>query len=181
MAKLGDLDDDELENYIVYVDEISSFLEFTHNDTADGVLMAVFTYLQRLVKFAGKTIASDALINDAAFIFLKSRPLERTIMLTNEFQKFQSVPATRIRSEPAFLEKLVEHCNTNQPFLFGSDSCDVVTKFYHRCIDRVADDTLKAKFMLITADTATRVKEASMDFKDKIFCVLKLPSARTSP
>jgi hypothetical protein len=88
-------------------------------------------------------------------------------MLTNTFQKFKNVPAVRVRSEPAFLEKLVDHCNADKPFLFGSDSCDVVTKFYHRCIDRVTDPSLKGKFLLVTADTTTRIKDASKEFEGK--------------
>jgi hypothetical protein len=43
----------------------------------------------------------------------------------------------------------------------------VVTKFYHRCIDRITDPSLKNKFLLITADTTTRIKNASAEFKDK--------------
>ncbi len=72
LAKLGDLDEDELGDYIVYIGEISSFLEFTHNDTMDGVLKEVFVLLQRLVKFAGKVIVSDALVNDGTSLFLKT-------------------------------------------------------------------------------------------------------------
>ena len=108
LAKLGDLDDEELEYYIVYIDEISSFLEFTHNDTLDGMLKQVFVLLQRLVKFAGKVVVSDALINDNAFEFLKKRLLESTVMLSDGFQKFKNVPAVRVRSEQAFLETNME-------------------------------------------------------------------------
>ena len=167
LAKLDDLEDEELANYIVYVDEVSSFLEFTHNDTLDSVLKRVFVLLTRFARCAGKLIVSDALISDNTFEFLKHRDATKTVMLTNMFQKFLDVPAVRVRSEPAFLEKLVEHCNTDKPFLFGCDSCDVVTKFYHRCIDRLTDQNLKDKFLLITADTATRIKNASTEFKDK--------------
>jgi hypothetical protein len=74
------------------------------------------------------------LINDATFELLKNRALNKTVFLTNEFKKFEGVQATRLRSENEFLEKLVEHCNTNQPFLFGSDSCTVVTAFYNHCL-----------------------------------------------
>jgi hypothetical protein len=120
-----------------------------------------------LAKFAGKVIVSDALINDNTFEFLKHRRPEATLMLTNGFKKFKDVPAVRLRSEPAFLEKLIEHCNANQPFLFGSDSCDVVTKFFHRCVDRLTDQSLKDKFLLITADTDLRIKDASREWRDK--------------
>jgi len=118
LAKLGDLDEDELKDYIVYIDEVSSFLEFTHNDTLDSILKQTFVLISRLAKFAGKVIVSDALINDNTFEFLKHRRPEATLMLTNGFKKFKDVPAVRLRSEPAFLEKLIEHCNANQPFLF---------------------------------------------------------------
>ena len=110
---------------------------------------------------------SDALINDATFEFLKNRSPESTIMLSNAFQTFQSAPAVRLRDETEFLNKLMEHCKDGKPFLFGSDSCDVVSKFYHRCLDSVSDEALKAKFIHITVDTAVRVKGASTEFKDK--------------
>jgi len=88
LAKLGDLDESELKKYTVYIDEVSSFLEFTHNETLDTVLKEVFVLLSRLVKHARKVIVSDALINDNTFEFLKNRPPNGTIMLTNTFQKF---------------------------------------------------------------------------------------------
>jgi hypothetical protein len=73
LAKLGDLDEDELGDYIVHIDEVSSFLEFTHNDaTTHGVLQHVFVLLQRLDKNAGKSIVSDDLINDDTYLFLKA-------------------------------------------------------------------------------------------------------------
>ena len=118
MAKLGDTDDDELANDIVYIDETSSFLEFTQNDTLDGVLKVVFTYLQRLVNFAGKVIVSDALINDATFLFLKRRPKSDTIMLTNTFQKFEKIPTVRVRDETEFLNKLLVQRQSAIPFRF---------------------------------------------------------------
>jgi hypothetical protein len=167
LAKLGELDEDELENYIVYIDEVSSFLEFTHNDTLDSILKDVFVLLSRLVKHAKKVIVSDALINDNTFEFLKNRRPETTIMLSNSFQKFQNVPAVRLRDENVFLQKLVEHCNSDKPFLFGSDSCEVVTRFYHRSLDQVTEPTLKDKFVLVTAETDVRFRDVSEDWKGK--------------
>jgi hypothetical protein len=56
-----------------------------------------------------------------------------------------------MRDENDFLQALKDHCNTNQPFLFGCDSCSVATKFYHACREALADDDLKEKMLLITA------------------------------
>ena len=33
LERLSFLDDDDMRNYILYIDEVSSFLEFTHNET----------------------------------------------------------------------------------------------------------------------------------------------------
>ncbi len=105
------------------------------------------------MKFSIKVIVSDALINDATFELLKRRPLNKTVFLTNEFKKFEGVPAVRLRSEPEFLDKLVEHVNSNYPFFFGCDSCNVMTDFFHHCLEHVVDPSLKDKFLLITAET----------------------------
>ena len=33
LVKLSDLDEEEIANYILYIDEVNSFLDFTHNTT----------------------------------------------------------------------------------------------------------------------------------------------------
>ena len=139
LIKLDALSEEEIENYIIYIDEVSSFTEFTNNDLLDGILKRIVSLLTRLMKHAKKVIVSDALINDSTFELLKHRPLSKTVFLTNSFKKFSGVPAVRLRSEEAFLNKLVEHCNAGSPFLFGADSCNVATAFFHHCLEHVSD------------------------------------------
>ena len=86
-------------------------------------------------------------------------------MLSNEFKKYNGVNAVRLRSEQDFLDKLVQHCADDKPFLFGCDSCNIVTKFYNHCLSINYDKA--DKFILITADTQFRVKDASEDFAGK--------------
>ena len=74
-------------------------------------------------------------------------------ILKNEFKKFEGVPAVRMRNENDFLEALKDHCHKNQPFLFGCDSCSVVTKFYHACRETFICDSILDKMLLITATT----------------------------
>ena len=38
LGKLEALDDDEIQNYILYIDEVTSLLEFTGNDFLDNVM-----------------------------------------------------------------------------------------------------------------------------------------------
>ena len=111
-------------------------------------------------------IVSDALIDDGTFELLKHRDLAKTVFPTNQFKKFQNVPAVRLRSEEEFLAKLVERCCGGEPFLFGADSCTVATAFYHHCLQNTPEEH-HHKFLLITAETKFRIKDASQDFKDK--------------
>ena len=63
------------------------------------------------------------------------------------------------------MNKLVEHCSTNQFFLFGCDSADTATKFYNHCIQlNPGVDT--TKFLLITADTRVVITNANEQVKD---------------
>ena len=91
-------------------------------------------------------------------------------MLKNEFKTFEGTPAIRVRDEADFLQALKDHCNSDQPFFFGCDSCKVVAHFYHACREGL-DEHLKENQLLITADTPYRVTDASEDFKGKfVFC-----------
>jgi hypothetical protein len=103
------------------------------------------------------------MINDAAFELVKTRA--PGLMLKNEFKKFQDTPAIRMRDEDDVVQALKDHCNSNQPFLFGCDACNVATKFYHACRECL-DESLKHKMLPTTADTCYRVTDATEDFKD---------------
>ena len=50
-------------------------------------------------------------------------------------------------------------------FLFGSDSCDTITKIYHKCIHKY--QSIKDKVLLITAETNHTISDASEEFKNK--------------
>ena len=78
-------------------------MEFTCNDLLDHVMKKVVVTLSRLVKHAKKVILSDAMINDAAFELLKNRA--PGLMIKNEFNKFEGIPAIRVRDEADFLCK----------------------------------------------------------------------------
>ena len=166
LIKLEALEESEIADYVVYIDEVSSFTEFVNNDLLDNILKRLVCTLTRIVRHARKVIVSDALINDSTFELLKHRPLKNTVFLTNEFKKFKAVPAVRLRNEEEFLSKLVEHCCSDKPFLFGADSCTVATAFYHHCLQNTPAE-LHHKFLLITAETKYRVKDATHDFEGK--------------
>ena len=164
---ISELNDDELNDYIVYIDEISSFLNYTHNSTLDRRLKDVHHNLIRIVKHAHKVIVSDAMIKDNTFEFLKHRSMDDMLFVEIKFLKFQGVPAVWVRDDKAFLDLLLEHCVDEQYFLFGADSCEVVTAFFHQCYDQYPGENKEEKFILITADTNFKLENASEQFKNK--------------
>ena len=166
LCKLRGLTDEDMKNYIIYIDEISSFLELTHNDTLDGVLKEVYHLLIRFMKHSKKVVVSDALINDGVLEFLKHRNKETTIYLENHFKKYEGVKAIRVRDENNLLIKLLKHCRDNKYFLFGCDSCETITKYYNKCLSE-AKATDRHKYILITADSSFSLYDANEQFKDK--------------
>ena len=69
LERLSFLDDDEMKNYILYIDEVSSFLEFTHNETLKNSMKQIYYILMKFIKNCNKIIVSDALINDNVIHF----------------------------------------------------------------------------------------------------------------
>ena len=102
LCKLSMLEQEDLKDYVIYIDEVSSFLELTHNDTLDKRLKEIFGYILHFVKHAGKVIVSDALINDAVFDLLKHRDKDKTIFVQNDFKKYAGIHAIRLRRKKSF-------------------------------------------------------------------------------
>ena len=79
LVKLEALDEREIADYIVYIDEVASFTEFTNNDLLDNILKRLVSTLTRIICHARKVIVSDALISDSTFELLKHRDLRKPV------------------------------------------------------------------------------------------------------
>jgi ribosome biogenesis GTPase A len=78
---------EELKNYVVYIDEIASFIEcLTHNKTLDTNINLIYKLLVKIIKHSKKLIVSDALINDGIFELLKHRNDDTKLFLINEYK-----------------------------------------------------------------------------------------------
>ena len=160
------MDDDEITDYVLYIDEVSSFLEFTHNETLKNCMRDVYYMIIHLVRHCKKVIVSDALIHDNVINLLSCRKVaKQTLYINNSYQKYKGKVALRIRDECEFVKKIYDEIDADIFFLFGCDSNDTITKIFNKCITKYS--RLKDKFMLITADTQTKINNASEEFKDK--------------
>lgn len=73
LMKLTYLTDEDLQNIIIYIDEISSFLPLTHNPNLDNIIKPIYDLLVRLIKKCKEFIISDALINDQCLDLCKKK------------------------------------------------------------------------------------------------------------
>jgi hypothetical protein len=164
LVKFEKITNDQLSNYIVYIDEINSFLEnTTHNITLDKNIRRVESILNRIIKHAHKVIVSDAIISETVFDFLKHR--KEPFYIKNEYKKYVNVPAIRIRDENIFYNKIVQHVKDNQYFLFGSDTIEKPDDYYNKCIKLYPEK--KDDCILITSDSKFKITDASKQFKNK--------------
>jgi len=160
------MDIEYYKNKIVFMDEINSFLEgLTHNDLLIPNIKIIYEILIKFVKYANKIIIADASIKQNVLEFIKKyRKEETTKIIVNEYKKYQNISAIRVLDENLFLVKLLERIKNNKYFLFGCDSCSVITKFYNLCVEK--NKGKADKFILITSETDFILTNATEQFKD---------------
>ena len=145
-------------NYIVYIDEITSFLNsLTHNSTLNSNLKFIVNILFKIVNNAHKVIISDAVINDNSFNFIEKR--DNKIFINNEFKKYESITVFKLNDETDFLNNMLDKVEKKEYFLMASDSKETATKYFNECKSDEKE--------LITADTKTIINDATAQFKNK--------------
>jgi hypothetical protein len=166
---LKDLSVEDMKNIVLYIDEVSSFIEsLVMNCTLDKNLRLIFDILMDLIINCHKVVVSDATINDAIFIFLSCRPDNKKIYIKNEFVKYEGLVAKRIYDERVFLKEMVIRCEEGTHFFFGSDSATFVRKYYHECIKHVPEER-KGDYILMTAEDKFELINPSVQLKNKTF------------
>jgi hypothetical protein len=164
---LKNIPDVEFNDYIVYIDEATSFtMDLTHNETLNSKLKSIYNILSTIIKNAHKVIISDANISDNCFNLVKSRQHLNSHYINNTFVKYEGVEAVHIHDENIFLEQLLINVRASKYFLIGSDSCSTVSKFYYKCLEAATPEQ-KLNFILITAESGFKVSDACIQFKDK--------------
>ena len=174
--KLESITDEEINNLIVYIDEINSFIEsLLFNDDIKN-LKLTYIVLMRIIKYCKKIIVSDARINQNIINLLQQRNKPNKIFIKNEFKKYKDIEAIKHLDENEYLENIEKHIKDDNYFLFGSDSKNKAEEYYNKMIYSYPDK--KEKFLLITSKTNNKnlfnVKEL---FKNKF--VFYSPSITT--
>ena len=99
---------EEFKNYVIYIDEINSFLHYlTHSETLNKNLKEVYELLKKMVNNCHKLIVSDAHIMNNVLLFLENRKTNK-FYIRNNFKKYEGVNAFFYQDETTFLNKLKE-------------------------------------------------------------------------
>lgn len=177
LQKILNLKDSYFKNVVLYIDEVNNLHEtMTHNKTLDKNLNIIYTCLMKLIKNCKKIIFTDATINQNCFNLLSSRKTNnKTIFIRNTNKKYEGIEAIRYNDKNEFYNKLKEHIKNKDYFLFGCDVCSILTTYFNDLANEFPD--MKKDFILITSETNYRIKNASIQFKDKF--VFYSPSITT--
>jgi hypothetical protein len=166
LLQLEHLTNNDFNKYIIFIDEVNSFLGFTHNSTITQI-KRIYTVLLRIIKNCKKLILADNIICDNVFEFIKNRFNGTYKFIVNDFQRFQNVEAIHVKNENNFYELIQNSIKQNKPFLFGCDSCATIENYYYKAISNFTKEEAQEKFILITANSKFNIGNASETFKNK--------------
>lgn len=164
LLKLTNISNNELKNYVVYIDEINSFIKTLLNSNQIEKIRPIFILLIRIIKNCYKIIVSDNIITDNVFNLLDVKDGIK-YFIQNVFKKYKDVNAVRVRNENLFIDKINNDFSNNRYFLFGSDSCSKIEDLYKYFMDKYPN--LKNQMLLITSNYPFKIKNASEQFRDK--------------
>lgn len=163
---------ESFDNYIIYIDEIHSFLSsLTHNDKLKNK-KSIFNILVKMVKTCKRLILSDAHITEQVLTFLKikDKELNDSLYSINEYKKYNGKKAIHICDENHFIIKMMEDIQNNKYFLCPCDSLTEITRVYDMIREWIIehDDINKLKDMiLITDQTNYDLFNANIQFHNK--------------
>jgi len=169
-------DNTEPNEYIVYIDEINSFINnYLYNGTLNKSLQKTNKILMNIIKNCKKLIVSDAHINNLTMNFLNKRKIINGLYIKNPFKKYEGIEAMKYNNEQSFINEINRKIKNDEYFLFGCDSKTIIETLYNNCVDIFKNK--KDKFILITVDSKIEITNASKQFYKKF--VFYSPSIKT--
>lgn len=156
---------EEMKNYIIYIDEISSLINFTHNKLVDVNNIVITKKLIDLINNCYKLVLSDNFINDSLFKLIKHRHGEMLILI-NEFKKYKDKEAIKVDDENIFKQTISDHLEHNNYFFYGSDSKKTIKKDYYNFINKYeSSPEIINNMLLITGDGIAQGGNMIKNFK----------------
>ena len=142
-----------IENTIILINDISSFLLLTHNKLI--VESSLFSTIISSIKKCKKLVITGILINDQCIDFCNEKSQDILYYKTNMINSDSKISVIKLNKNQ-LIDKMITRCNNNEYFIFTSDNNKELKKIYSTCIENV-NKINRSKFILINK---TMFKEA---------------------
>jgi hypothetical protein len=163
LCKIISISDEELKNYVVFIDEVDSFIKnLTTNQTLNNDLKLIMILLKRILKKCYKCVYASAHVkNNLKYILDENR---KSVFYVNDYRKQKGTKAYEMNDINIMSSKMLENIKNNEYFLAAFDSITLATKMYNIAYKTIED---KSKILLITSETNVKIVDASKEFENK--------------
>lgn len=163
LCKIISISDEELKNYVIFIDEVDSFIKnLTSNQTLNNDLKLIMILLKRILKNCKKCIYASAYVKDNLKYILDEN--RTSIFIVNDYKKQKGINAYEMNDLNKISSKMHNNIIKNEYFLAAFDSMTLATKMYNVAYNIIED---KSKILLITSETNIKIKDACKEFKNK--------------
>ena len=163
LCKIINISDEDLQNYVIFIDEIDSFISnLTDNQTLNMDLKLIMILLYRILNKCKKCIYASAHVKENLKYILNDN--KNSVFIVNDYIKQKGTKAYEVNNLDFMILKMKENIKNNEYFLSAFDSIKLATKFYNIVYELIED---KSKIILITSETNVKIIDASEEFKDK--------------
>jgi len=165
LLKINEISDKELNNYVIFIDEIDSFMyNLTHNSKLNDILREMMTLLMRILKNCKKLICCSVHIKKNLEILLSKE--KKVILIENKYKNFKEVEAYEKNDMNEMIEEMMKTIDRGEYFMFASDEKLMAQEMYLKCLEKIKN---KSKIILKTSTNKYEIKDASIDLKNKYF------------
>lgn len=159
LIKLKDIEPEQFNNTIIYIDEIFSLMEtLTHSDALNDNLVLISDILNKIIKNCYKIIVSDATITNNILTLLKKKITDKEIFIENKFKRFENTKAYTVNDENEFYELLIKETKEGNNFSVACDTLKASEKLYIKLCDPLIN-IKKLNIVLINKKTKLKFND----------------------
>ena len=149
MKFLTDKRREDINKYVVYMDEINSTLKYLINSsTMERRRIDIFHTLNYIIKSAQLIICSDADISDVVFKYLSEfRGINECVFVHNFYKNYSNINAYKCDNINTMIDKIKYKINNNIGFIACFDQLKLLDQIY--C--EVVDENKRDLFLKITS------------------------------
>jgi hypothetical protein len=149
MKFLDDKRRDNIEKYVIYMDEINSTLKYLINSsTMEKKRIEIFNTLNYIIKKACMVICSDADVSDLVFSYIAEfRKVNECLYVNNIYKNYNNINAYKITNVNKMVDILKNKILLNEGFVACFDQLKFLDQIYYNVYDEEKDN----KFLKITS------------------------------